>query len=390
MAKDLRSQLKATSINKLKKVVDSDNNMIGASSGEFLSLEDGKAIKIRIFPAHPGNDRFYVSKKSYWLSRLNDEGDTKRFTVLDSTVHGGTKMDVVAEYVKTVKNRFAKNSKIMEAISGEKDSLNPMYTWVAYASKVSGEDELKPVQWEFKKTVRDALNKLAFSEDEDEVIEIDPFTDVDEGIPVMVKYMKNPNRKKGENYYEVSFPKNAKPRPLTDEEIERFVNLKPLEEVINNYSVKEFDRALEGLQLFDETHDINLFEDDEWLEKVEEIKAQYDDEEEEEAPKKKVAKKVVEDDDDEDEDFDAKPKKKIVKKPIVEDDDDEEEVPKKKAVKKVVVEDDEDEEEEAPKKKVSKKVVEDDDDDDNEEEVPKKPKMTLADIKAKLAAKGKK
>ena len=155
--------------------------------------------------------------------------------------------------------------------------------------------------------VRDAMNKLAFSEDEDEVIEVDPFTDPDEGLPIMVTYRKNPNKKKGENFYEVSFPKKVSARPLTDEEIEYFMTLKPLNEILSKYGMKDFERALEGLQNFDEENEIGLFDDDDWIEHLEEIKAQYDsdDSEEDSAPKKKAVKKAYaksEDDEEEEKD----------------------------------------------------------------------------------------
>jgi hypothetical protein len=390
MAKDLRSQLKPTKITQLKKTVDSDNTIIGAVTNEYLSLEDGKAIKIRLFPAHPGEERFYIPKKCYWLTRINDEGDPKRFTVLDAVVHGGAKMDLVEQYAKMAKKKNLKNQKIIEAITGDKDSLNPSYSWVAYGAKVVADEDLAPKLWEFKKMVRDGLNKLAFSEDEDEVIEIDPFTDPDDGIPVLVKYNKKPNRKAGENYYEVSFPKNAKARPLSDEEIEVFMALKPLTEAIGSYSIKEFERALEGIQNFDEEHEIGLFEDDEWIELVEEIKAQFDGDDDDEKPaKKKVAKKKVveEDDEDEEEDEPKKPAKKPAKKAVEDDDDEEEEKPAKKSSKKVV-EDDEDDEDDEPKKPSKKKPVEDDEDEDDEDDVPaKKPKLSMADIKKKMGKK---
>ena len=57
----LRAQLSATPIKKLKKVVEEDNEMVGAQSNEYLNLEDGKTLKIRIFPAHPGEENFYVA-----------------------------------------------------------------------------------------------------------------------------------------------------------------------------------------------------------------------------------------------------------------------------------------------------------------------------------------
>ncbi len=298
MAKEnsLRSQLKATSIKRLQKQIDADNEMVGTgSSTEYLNLEDGKTIKIRIFPGHPGQEDFYVAKKCYWLSFRTDDGEERRGTVLDSKVHGGTKYDIVEEYVKYAKKFIGNDADKLEALVGngpKSNSLNPQYTWLCYADRVNGDDQLRAKLWEFKKMVRDAMNKLAFSEDEDEVIEVDPFTDPDEGLPINVTYRKNPNKKKGENYYEVAFPKKVSARPLTDEEIEYFMSLKPLSEVVSKYGMRDFERALEGLQNFDEDNEIGLFEDDAWLEHLEEIKAQYDaDDEEDEAPKKKTAAK---------------------------------------------------------------------------------------------------
>ena len=302
MAKEnsLRSQLKATSIKRLQKQIDEDNAMVGAqNSTEYLNLEDGKTVKIRIFPGHPGAQDFYVAKKCYWLSFVGDDGETHRGTVLDSKVHGGTKFDVVEEYVKWAKKKIGNDADKLEALVGngpKSNSLNPQYSWLCYADKINGDDQLRAKIWEFKKMVRDAMNKLAFSEDEDEVIEVDPFTDPDEGLPVMVTYRKNPNKKKGENFYEVSFPKKVSARPLTDEEIEYFMTLKPLNEILSKYGMKDFERALEGLQNFDEENEIGLFDDEDWIEHLEEIKAQYDsdDSEEDSAPKKKTAvKKAV-------------------------------------------------------------------------------------------------
>lgn len=376
-AASLRSQLKATPIKSLKKQVDEDNEMIGAyAANEYLNLEDGKTIKIRIFPAHPGVENFYLPKKCYWLSIAGNDGDMRRAQVLDSRAHGGTKYDLVDEYVKWAKKKWAKDSDRLDALTGtgpNSNSLNPQYSWLCYADRVTADDPLKAKVWEFKKMVRDALNKLAFSEDEDEAIEIDPFTDPDEGLPILVKYMKNPNKKKGETYYEVSFPKKVTARPLTDEEIEYFMGLKPLNELLPKYGIRDFERALEGLQNFDEENEMGLFDDDDWLEHVEEIKAQYDGEEDDEDDKpakkktsKKVTKKSVEDeDDDETEEEEEKPKAKSKtskKKPEPEDEDEDE---------------DEEETEEEP---------EEEDDDEDEDEKPKA-KVSLADIKKKLAGK---
>ena len=408
---NLRAQLKATSIKKLQKQVDAENEMVGTgSSTEYLNLEDGKTIKIRIFPAHPGQEEFYVAKKCYWLTFNTNDGDTRRGTVLDSKVHGGTKWDVVEEYVKWAKKRVGNDAEKLEALVGngpKSNSLNPQYSWLCYADRVNGDDQLRAKLWEFKKMVRDAMNKLAFSEDEDEVIEVDPFTDPDEGLPINVTYRKNPNKKKGENYYEVAFPKKVSARPLTDEEIEYFMTLKPLSEVIYKYGMRDFERALEGLQNFDEDNEIGLFDDDDWLEHLEEIKAQYDAEEEEEKPKKsakKVVKKdapapkkaVVEDEDDDEEDDDTPEEEDDAEDAEGDEFDDMDRSELKKyiskngleiSVKKSMSDDDLREAIRAASKEEDADEADDEeeDDTDNEEEAPAK--VSLNDIRKRLAGK---
>ena len=416
MASNLRSQYRATKISSLKKAVDKDDAMVGVQSNEYLNLVDGKTMKIRLFPAHPGEEQFYVPRKCYWLSFVNEDGETKRRTVLDSVLHGGTQYDLVAEYVKYAKKKYSKDAEKMDALTGtglSSNSLNPQYSWLCYADEVKEGEELHAKVWEFKKMVRDMLNKLAFSEDDDEPIEVDPFTDPDDGLVIAVKYNKNPNKKKGENYYEVDFAKKAKQsyaRPLTDEELEMFSNVKPLSEVIPTYGIREYEQALEGLQNWDEENEFNLFDDDEWLEIVEKVKEQYDENSDDDSSKKKPAstpkkeKKIVQkelepeyDEDDEDEDtaessesqegdefddMDRTELKKynkdnelgVVVKKSMSDDDLRDAI--REAIKaKEEADEDTDEDEDAA------------DDSDDEDEAPTAGKVTLDDIRKKLAGK---
>ena len=433
-----RSQLKPTKIKSLRKRIDADDAMVGSSSNEYLNLEDGKTIKIRIFPPHPGGEDFYIPIKRYWLSFQTDDGEMKRGYVLDSRTHGGTKMDVVDEYVKYAKRKIGDDADKLEALVGtgpKANSLNPSYTWLCYAAKIVDGEALRAKLWEFKKSVRDLLNKLAMSEDDDEPIEVDPFTDVDEGLPISVTYNKNPNRKKGENYYDVVFPKKVKARPITDEEIEYFMTLKPLNEILSRYGMRDFEKALEGLQNFDEDNDIGLFDDDEWLEHLEAIKAQYDSEDEDDednkgrkSSKKKESRKAQkveedadeEDDDDEEEEEDEEPKKgseknskkgkKVEPEPDEEDEEEEDEDDEedeeegdefddmdRKALKKYVEKNgldvtikksmDENEIREAIRKALKNSVEEDNDDEDDEEEDDDNGSVTLDQIRAKLSGK---
>ena len=332
---------------------------------------------------------------------MNSEGETKRGTVLDSIAHGGTKMDIIQEYIKFAKKRYQNYAEKMEALLGtsmNSNSLTPQYSWMCYADIVRDGEELRAKLWEFKKMVRDALNKLAFNEDEDEPIEVDPFTDPDEGLPVMVKYLKNPNKKKGENYYEVNFAKKPVARPLSDSELEYFANLKPLSEILS-YTIKDFDRALEGLQVFDEENNFELFSDDDWLEIVEKVKSQYDvdSEEEEEKPKKKTVvkqKPVVEEEEEETEE-------KTDEEDVDEDSDDEYADMDRKELKEVIKENglditvkksmsDDDIREairEAMKKTNDSADEEDSDEEEDEEDEKPAAKISLEDFRKKLAGK---
>lgn len=436
-AANLRSQFKATSIKALKNKIDKDDATMGVQNNEYLNLEDGKLLKIRIFPAHPHEENFYVSKMCYWLPFTNDDGESKRRTVLDSIAHGGTEMDIVREYVRFAKSRYSDDAEKMEALVGtgmQSNSLNPQYSWLCYADSVKEDTELKPKLWEFKKMVRDLLNKLACSEDEDEPIEVDPFTDPDDGLVLAVKYLKKPNKKKGENYYEVDFAKTGKKkeaysRPLTDEELENFMKMRPLSEIIPRYGMRDFEQALEGLQNFDEENGFDLFDDDEWLEIVEKVKAQYEStaDDDDDAPKKKTTKKSAaaksskkqedndeddtDDDDDSSDDTDDSDDDADSEDEDGEDDEDEDEdedadesdefdemerddlkkyIKKNKLDIKVTKTMSDDDLRDAIREKVNASEDEDGEDDedeyDTEEEAPKK-KISVEDIRKKLAKK---
>lgn len=335
-----RAALKATPLKKLKKKIEEDDAIVGVSANEFLNLEDGKTTKIRLFPAHPDEETFYAPHVCYWLSVQRNDGEMGRTTVNDSIVHGRTKKDICREYISFAKKKFSNDDEKMDVITDFKKGLAPSYTWIAYAKQCNDESSSDIKIWEFKKMVRDAINKLTFNEDDGEAIEVDPFTDPDDGLPLFVKYISKPNKKKGENYYEVTLGKKPKAMPLTDEEVDKFLTLKPISEYYPKYGIKDFDRALEGLQNWDEENEFGLFEDDDFLSIVEEVRAQYsnDDDEDEKPKKKKVTKKPVkkveepEDDDDdssEEDEEEEKPAKKskakAKKQPEPEEDEEDEE-----------------------------------------------------------------
>lgn len=311
--KNLRDKYKPAKIVDLKKKVEQEDSMIGSnfSNSSFLEITDGKTSKFRLFPSHDGSPDFYRMRKRYWITIEGDDGEPARRTVLDARVHGNFKKDIINEYVKWCKDNVS-DTKAIEAMTHWKGGLQPDHHFMAYAVKVS-KDETEFGILEFKKTVRDAINKATFVEEDDEPIEVDPFTDIEDGLPILIKYNSKPNKKKKEDYYDVQVGRKA--IAISDEDLEKFDEAKPLIELYNGvYNLTHFELALEGLRYFDSEHEIDAFDDDQWLEIVELLKSAVEDssedEDEEEKPKRKksskrkVEEEEEEDDSDDDDDFD--------------------------------------------------------------------------------------
>ena len=393
-----RNKFKATSTKKLKVLKEEEDKIIGSGQGglETLDIVDGMN-KIRIAPKFPDEKEFYLMTKRTWIPYEKEDGQITNIPVLDSKVHGGTKLDIIEEYFNYVKNSLdssdSDDAEKLKKLTHWKDGLVAQIFWTAYGWKLVKGQEPEFGFFEFKRTIRDELCSLSIIEDEDEAIELDPFTCPDEGSPILVTY--NSKAKKSSDYYKLKLSKNQ--YPLTDEMFEEFSTQKPLSELLRNvYTREDFDKALEGLRMYDSDNELDLIDEDEFQEIMIEVRGQY-------GSSKAKAKEDVDEDEDEDEEEAPKPKKnkKPAPKPEPEEeedeDEDEEEAPKPKKNKKPVVEEeDEDEEEEAPKKKKKPTPEPEEEDEDEEEageeeEAPKKKsKLSIAELREKLAEKKKK
>lgn len=323
-----RSQFKATSGKVVEKSI--EESSISGSKNEYINLKDGEKLRLRIFPYHPGSksESFNLRRNCYWLTRLDKEGSYRRAKVADSRMHGGTAMDIVDEFIKFTKSKFSDDPDKMKLFARDsKNSIGLEMTWVCYAALVEDDEPLVPKIWEFKKQMFQSLSDLMRDEEDDSVIELDPFSDPDEGKCILASYKKTPDKSKGETHYSARFPtKGTITRPITDEELEKFSKMPSLEEIFMGYDLDTFEYVLECLQATDEEHSLGVFEEDEWLEIVEKVRSQYsstgkksksvDEDEEEERPTKstkvtasKTTKTKPVDEDDEDEDDEA-PKSK--------------------------------------------------------------------------------
>lgn len=329
---NLRNKYAATPVNLLKKTVSIEDADFQKGQGAFLKLTEGKN-RIRFFPSHDPKLNFYTLRAFYWLKNYadDDSGDeTYNRTVLNARFHyPGAKFDLVEEYVAAAK-AYIESSELepeekaakLVVFSNWKTGINLSRGWMAYVLKINGEKREFGLL-ELNKTLRDKINQQVVLEDDDEPITVDPFTDPDNGRPIIINVDKT--QKKADNIYSIKV--STAPLPLTDDELEVFDKAKPLKDSFI-YTSRDWDSGIEGIKIFDETNDIDLFTDDEWLRRIEEIKAQFKfssgsstnsakDEDDEDQPvvikKKSVAPPV------------NKPSKSITRPPVEEDDEEEEE-----------------------------------------------------------------
>ena len=287
MSKDVRSLFKPTSVSTLKKQsVRVQQAMYGARVG-YLKLKSGDN-KIRIYPSHPDTktNNFIFEKVVHWLPTFKEQEDgtsklTKK-TIFNSRIHGGTEKDIVDEYIKFNVNKVKaevqdqeEQAKLLSKLTHWKTGIQAKTGWVCYANKaVAGESEFGIL--ELSNGVREALNDLSITEDSDEAIVVDPFTDPTTGKSIMIKY--NPEAKKNSDYYKVTLLWQ-KDSPLGEDELEEFLKVDTLESKFHMvYNLRHFKSAVEGLQIIDK--DFGAFEDPEFIDIVEEIRAYYPDEDE--------------------------------------------------------------------------------------------------------------
>ncbi len=128
-----------------------------------------------------------------------------------------------------------------------------------YASKKNG-DVWGPVeQFDLKKTMKTGLNSIAaeYYNDDASPTSPDPFSDVNDGVPVVIKSGKDD---KSKVVYTVTFAKVGEGRnlqymdaPLSDDQLEQFLSWTLYTRIyVNSYRRRDFQLQLEGLQNVDD------------------------------------------------------------------------------------------------------------------------------------------
>jgi len=291
----------------------------GGNYAQYIKLEDGDNL-LRIYPAHPeedgGGDAFAEPKVTVFIPMMVPDYDSNRQPLIDKTgrpilkesvrsvfnarIHGNLPKDLIEEYcrislhnleeaLKVVQDPVEK-SKITEKINRIKgnyalkmNGLNYRSAWVMYVDRIVGSSKtFGPI--EIGVAVKEGINKTAASTDSgNNPLATDPFTDLDTGRAIIVKY--NSKATKPQDYYSVSLDNVTIPEvhagktfvvprmfPLDDDQLESFMKVTPLAKRFKNcFTKRDFDLQMEGLEFFDQKYNIDTFQDMEFINVCEEI-----------------------------------------------------------------------------------------------------------------------
>lgn len=321
-----RSKFKATQVATLKEQEaankTANNNSDNDGRVPFHKIEEGTS-KWRIMPAHPDSKSFMQPKQVHWLPQevtYTKDGkeitEIKRRPIFNSRTHAGTSKDIIEEYINFVTKMVYEEvqdqderKKRLFNLTDWKVGVRGRTTWIVYAQKIEGKAKTLG-RLELPGLIKDKMNELAITEDQsDAVIQTDPFTDPDTGKAILITYDKT--QKEPAKKYAATLEWRGDYK-LTDGELEELMGADSLESIYkNSYKRKDFERALDGLRIFDEENGYNAFGHDDWLDICEHMDKMYPEEEEgtEKAPKTSKAPqstaKGVEDVDYEEEEEDA-------------------------------------------------------------------------------------
>lgn len=294
-----RSKFKATNLSTLKEQ-DTQVEEMGLKNDfgknnrpDYLKIPEGTS-KWRIFPAQEAERPFLYMKVVSWLPQevyVNKEGkevrnpkpeDTqflklvnKRKPIFNGRVHGSYEKDLVEEYIKFFKNLVFEELDVnsakekMKVLQNFQTGIMPKIAWVCYAQKLNKDGTKDFGRLEMSPSLKDYLSKISNTEDPDQPIQTDPFTDPDEGKAVLITFNKEAEPAKKYSAA-IEFRGNYS---LTDAELVKLDDFDKLWEVVGDsiYKRGDFDRTLVGLEMFDTENKLGVFQYDTWLDICEEI-----------------------------------------------------------------------------------------------------------------------
>ena len=323
-----RSKFKRANIDETKKMMkEAEETVARPSKGwiQFASIEEGKNI-FRVLPSIGGvvYAPLKVSKLNVEVPVYNENGEktgteVKSKNIFCADIHGKKLLkgkDPIITYINYVLKRADEEyqdanekKKFLAPIYGYRNKkgdfvwgIKPTLSYVCYV--LTQDEEIKKLQ--LRPQWMSKMNQISIDATEDSAINLDIFSDPNEGQPLCINMIKIDKPSKNKKYdYDVTAisPKRGQiwedfveENRVSDQILSELEQLPTLQELyVDSYSKKDFDWAIDGLKRLDETANYDIFQDDAFLDEIEQMAATIpeDDssEETEEKPSKKEIKK---------------------------------------------------------------------------------------------------
>ena len=278
----------------------------GNSRASFHNVDEGRNV-FRILPVHPDSTikATYLPKRvtmlkceveQYENGEPTGKTEVKNKNVFIATQHSSLPKDPVELYIDYVR-KYADDAfddkterqKYLYPITGWSDKkgwhwgIAPRTTFVTYAIKNGQLGRLELYESWIKE-----MDKLAIAgEEAGDVINVDPFSDPDEGFPLIItkqKAVDKNGKETGKWEYVIekdipsmtkreSWPDFFKRTRVTDEQLEEFIKQEPLSALYGNdvYTRRDWDLAMDGLKRFDEENKYQIFENEDFLQEIMEL-----------------------------------------------------------------------------------------------------------------------
>jgi hypothetical protein len=296
-----RSKFKAAPISAMKKLDGELGQRKGYSNYQKVGYHtiDSGDNKFRIYPPHPEQKEpvFWFPKSVAFLSLETDlydekgektgQKEIKRRPVFTSDIHGPKELagkDLIKMYIEYAKAQFTNIFETPDEIKNASDLLYnwkvgvaPKLSWIMYADKYDEKGQKTLAVLEVGNGVKKKINELASEMDTgDSPVAVDPFTDPEDGIAIIVS--KNGEGLQTEYKVNLESKKLSKlnisfvPTPLTDSDLEKFIEFKSLEsQYKDSFRRKDFELQKEGLMRFDTDNQFFFFENPDFIEIMEQF-----------------------------------------------------------------------------------------------------------------------
>lgn len=281
----------------------------------YLQLNPG-LNKFRLYPAHAdgGGSKFAEPAEFFWIEIEADEylnGQKtgarvlKKKRVFDALTHSSyIKKDPIREYIKyaekvikdTITDEKEKTDKL-GLLAHYQYGLKSQKVYYVYAQRIVNNKLGEFGLLELKPSLMNRLSQIASVEGVEDVLGIEPYTDINDGYPIAITYNKGGDPRLTYSLeLDKSFDRVTKQLityPFSDQDLLLFESKESLYSLYRNvYKRRDFELAIEGIQRFDAKNGFGVFEYEEFIEILTTISNSIVDEVKDEVKQPAQAKKL--------------------------------------------------------------------------------------------------